>query len=173
MRKRLKSQYGFPSPAVDGPNESVMSIMLTNNKIPTIYRAGNRGGNGNKNSSLDSFSVYSADVKQVIENNENSSDCLSFCPRYLERYLQTKLSKSVSSRGVNQFQGEKRGHKVESEGFSRHDCLLLVDISGFTKLSSTLCTQGPSGIDRLRKITDHSLAQFVECVYLSGGDGKL
>jgi hypothetical protein len=52
-------------------------------------------------------------------------------------------------------------------------CCLLVDISGFTNLSSTLCEEGVGGLDKLRSITDNSLGKFVECIYESGGDGKI
>ena len=49
---------------------------------------------------------------------------------------------------------------------------MLADISGFTRLSSDLCSEGLSGIDKLRRITDQSFNRFVDIVYCHGGDGK-
>lgn len=51
-------------------------------------------------------------------------------------------------------------------------CCLLADISGFTKLSSRLCSSGPTGIDSLRMIIDHSFASFVSVIHQFGGDGE-
>jgi hypothetical protein len=50
-------------------------------------------------------------------------------------------------------------------------CCMLADISGFTKLSSNLCKEGPSGIDALRIIINHSFASFVDIIHQFGGDG--
>jgi hypothetical protein len=55
---------------------------------------------------------------------------------------------------------------------SSFGCCLLVDISGFTNLSSTLCEDGVQGLDKLRSITDNSLGKFVESIYEYGGDGN-
>jgi class 3 adenylate cyclase len=50
-------------------------------------------------------------------------------------------------------------------------CCLLADISGFTKLSSNLCNKGPSGLDSLRIVINHSFASFVDIIHQFGGDG--
>lgn len=92
-----------------------------------------------------SLTLFGEDVQHAFATSEAIGQCVSFCPRDLDKIL-------------------KKGKGVVI------GCILLVDISGFTKLSSALCTQGASGIDLLRKITDNSFAQFVECVYMYGGD---
>jgi hypothetical protein len=93
------------------------------------------------------ITLFGEDVRHAFGTSEALGQCVSFCPRYLDHLL-------------------KDGHGTVM------GCILLVDISGFTKLSSALCTQGSTGIDMLRKITENSFAQFVECVYLHGGDGR-
>jgi class 3 adenylate cyclase len=47
---------------------------------------------------------------------------------------------------------------------------LLADISGFTKLSSTLCAQGSKGLDKLRSITHNSFRSFIDIILIHGGD---
>jgi hypothetical protein len=93
-----------------------------------------------------SVTLYGEDVRDAFESSEAIGQCVSFFPRDINEILKNR-------------HGTVMG------------CILLVDISGFTKLSSALCAQGSNGIDMLRKITDNSFAQFVECVYLHGGDG--
>ncbi len=64
-------------------------------------------------------------------------------------------------------------HKVMySSDFTQLGCCLLVDISGFTILSSKLCSIGSIGIDTLRKIIDNSFATFVRKIHQYGGEGK-
>lgn len=94
-----------------------------------------------------SVTLYGEDVRDAFQTSEAIGQCVSFFPR-----------------NINEILKDRHG--------TMPGCILLVDISGFTKLSSALCTQGSNGIDLLRKITDNSFAQFVECVYLHGGDGR-
>ena len=63
---------------------------------------------------------------------------------------------------------------VPSVGSSRmlEGCVMLADISGFTQLSSTLSSEGLTGIDKLRLVTNSSLAEFVKVIYDYDGDGK-
>lgn len=49
---------------------------------------------------------------------------------------------------------------------------VLIDISGFTKLSNSLCQKGSNGLDRLHSATDVYLGYFSDTVYQYGGDGK-
>jgi class 3 adenylate cyclase len=51
-----------------------------------------------------------------------------------------------------------------------HGVCLLVDISGFTRLSGSYCEQGKNGIDGLQLATNGFLGQMVEVVYIHGGD---
>eukprot|EP00602_Paraphysomonas_sp_CaronLab_P008623 CAMPEP_0185034408 /NCGR_PEP_ID=MMETSP1103-20130426/24281_1 /TAXON_ID=36769 /ORGANISM="Paraphysomonas bandaiensis, Strain Caron Lab Isolate" /LENGTH=1227 /DNA_ID=CAMNT_0027571053 /DNA_START=145 /DNA_END=3825 /DNA_ORIENTATION=+ len=70
----------------------------------------------------------------------------SFCPTY-----------------VNKLPPLGKSHKVDC-------CFMLADISGFTTLSSALCTQGKVGLDQLRLITNESFANFVRIIYSHGGE---
>ena len=106
---------------------------------------------------LNKIQTLEKKTKYFLENSENhtiyhSNDslkhCLSFCPRDFEKII--TITKNIIL-----------------------GCILLVDISGFTKLSSQLCTEGINGIDLLRQITNNSFAQFIECVYYYNGDGKV
>jgi class 3 adenylate cyclase len=47
---------------------------------------------------------------------------------------------------------------------------LLVDISGFTKLSGAFCAQGKNGIDGLQLATNGFMGKLVEIIYSFGGD---
>ena len=50
---------------------------------------------------------------------------------------------------------------------------VLVDISGFTKLSSGFCQNGSQGLDDLHNTTSSFLGIFSDTIYEYGGDGKL
>jgi class 3 adenylate cyclase len=47
---------------------------------------------------------------------------------------------------------------------------LLVDISGFTRLSGQYCAKGKDGIDGLQKATNGYMGQLVNIIYEHGGD---
>lgn len=49
---------------------------------------------------------------------------------------------------------------------------LLVDISGFTKLSSGFCQNGSQGLDDLHNNTSAFLGIFSDTIYEHGGDGE-
>lgn len=85
--------------------------------------------------------------KQLVINNETVLQYASFFPRIIDKVIITKELTIIG-------------------------CCLLVDISGFTKLSSKLCLEGPTGIDSLRVILDHSFANFVSIIHQYGGDGN-
>lgn len=60
--------------------------------------------------------------------------------------------------------------ELEPASFFIHGVCLLVDISGFTKLSSEYCSQGKSGIDSLQLATNGFMGKLVEIIYSFGGD---
>ena len=65
----------------------------------------------------------------------------------------------------------KRNEKeLEPASFFVHGVCLLVDISGFTKLSGEYCSQGKSGIDSLQLATNGFMGKLVEIIYSFGGD---
>lgn len=49
---------------------------------------------------------------------------------------------------------------------------MLVDISGFSKFSAAMCSNGVSGLDDLREVTNGFLGHFVKIVYQYDGDGE-
>ena len=49
---------------------------------------------------------------------------------------------------------------------------VLIDISGFSKFSAAMCSQGANGLDELRNATNGLLGHFVASVNEHGGDGK-
>lgn len=51
-------------------------------------------------------------------------------------------------------------------------CILLADISGFTKLSALAHEKGATGLDYFRLQTEAFLSEFVNIVEKNGGEGK-
>lgn len=49
---------------------------------------------------------------------------------------------------------------------------MLADISGFSKYSGEMCSNGIAGLDILRNVTDGFLGDLVSVIYDYGGDGK-
>jgi hypothetical protein len=47
---------------------------------------------------------------------------------------------------------------------------MLVDISGFTKLSGKYASMGPDGLDSLQTVITGYLGQLVNNIYAAGGD---
>lgn len=79
-----------------------------------------------------------------------------FVPEILVDFIQKKL-----------VQG--REHLEPSSFFLQGVCL-LVDISGFTKLSGEFCDRGKNGIDDLQLATNVFMGKLVEVIYKFGGD---
>ena len=90
-----------------------------------------------------------------------ASQTESFCPNILIDHF---ISKGAEKRGVNALE-------VSSSTF--HAACMLVDISGFSKFSSSMCSKGVTGLDDLHKVTNDFLGHFVDVVYQYHGDGKL
>jgi hypothetical protein len=80
----------------------------------------------------------------------------SFCPTYLNLFL-AELKNSSLTRTNRSFFGT----------------CLIIDLSGFTRLSADLCDQGATGIDELRQIISLYFGSFVEIITSMGGDGML
>ena len=59
---------------------------------------------------------------------------------------------------------------IEPSSFFFHGACLLVDISGFTRLSGEFCAQGKNGIDDLQLATNGFMGKLVEIIYECGGD---
>jgi class 3 adenylate cyclase len=59
---------------------------------------------------------------------------------------------------------------IEPASYFLTGVCLLVDISGFTKLSGEFCDRGKSGIDDLQLATNGYMGKLVEVIYTFGGD---
>eukprot|EP01031_Cornospumella_fuschlensis_P027070 gene27069-32708_t len=67
--------------------------------------------------------------------------------------------------------GEEASHAaLHPKSFFFHGTCLLVDISGFTRLSSDFCALGKEGIDGLQQATNGYMGKLVEVIYQHGGD---
>ena len=80
----------------------------------------------------------------------------SFAPNLLQSCL---LKKVVD----HDFFMEPNAHLFEG-------CLLICDISGFTRISGTYCSRGKDGLDELSSILKGYLGKLVDCVYQFEGD---
>ena len=59
---------------------------------------------------------------------------------------------------------------LEPSSFFLKGVCLLVDISGFTKLSGQFCEMGKSGIDELQLATNSYMEKLVQIIYTYGGE---
>ena len=62
------------------------------------------------------------------------------------------------------------GAKIEAHSRTFKGIVMIVDISGFTKLSGAFCAKGKDGIDGLQKIVNGFMGLLVREVYKYGGD---
>lgn len=85
-----------------------------------------------------------------------AENCKSFVPEMLLSYL------------VGMINHDKTNFTATS--FFFHGICLLVDISGFTRLSGQFCALGKNGIDDLQKATNGYMGRLVETIYRYGGD---
>lgn len=90
--------------------------------------------------------------------DEFSNILLSFCPDSLIKHL----SDTVPS----------TDEVAPSRSWTQHGACMLVDISGFTRLSGELCSFGVAGLDELRHVTSSYLSELLHLVYSNGGDGE-
>ena len=91
--------------------------------------------------------VGTLEVTEYETTPEITDQLLTFCPLYLSLVPGVGSSRMLTG------------------------CVMLVDIIGFTMLSSTLCAEGLRGVDKLRLITDNTLAHFINTIYNFDGDG--
>eukprot|EP00600_Ochromonadales_sp_CCMP1393_P012120 CAMPEP_0174996902 /NCGR_PEP_ID=MMETSP0005-20121125/656_1 /TAXON_ID=420556 /ORGANISM="Ochromonas sp., Strain CCMP1393" /LENGTH=1589 /DNA_ID=CAMNT_0016251369 /DNA_START=19 /DNA_END=4788 /DNA_ORIENTATION=+ len=81
----------------------------------------------------------------------------SFVPQLLLNHVCRRITKTGSA-------------KLSAYSKQFPGVCLLVDISGFTKLSGHYCARGKDGIDGLQHVTNKFLGQLVEVIYAYGGD---
>eukprot|EP01038_Epipyxis_sp_PR26KG_P014054 gene14054-18852_t len=96
--------------------------------------------------------------EKVQQGNKIIDEVTSYCPDTLLKYFEAhsddsdkKLSEGASS-------------------FSFEGACMLVDISGFSAYSGSMCSKGVLGLDELRTATKEILGYFVDTVYGNGGD---
>eukprot|EP01032_Pedospumella_encystans_P011942 gene11942-13851_t len=89
----------------------------------------------------------------AAEREDRSETSRCFVPELLIAQL-----KLVGSQGI------------KPSSISIYGVCLLVDISGFTKLSGDFCVQGKNGIDGLQLATNGYMGLLVETIYSHGGD---
>ncbi len=78
---------------------------------------------------------------------------------------------SLNHSSTNQ-SGNSSSDPSKVNSFSFNGACMLVDISGFSKFSAAMCSNGVSGLDDLREVTNGFLGHFVKIVYQYDGDGK-
>ncbi len=88
-----------------------------------------------------------------MDATSDSDSSLRFVPEMLVDYI-----------------NKRNRNDLEPASFFVHGVCLLVDISGFTKLSGDYCEQGKSGIDSLQLATNGFMGRLVEIIYSFGGD---
>lgn len=62
---------------------------------------------------------------------------------------------------------------LQAHTFPVKGACMLIDISGFSKYSASMCSRGAAGLDELRKTTSGMLGKLVKAVYEHEGDGKI
>lgn len=96
----------------------------------------------------------------------------AFCPdiviEYLEKYPRLFASTSTTTNPTNL----KPSLPSVNTSHTFFGACMLIDISGFSKFSAAMCSQGIRGLDELRKVTNGLLGKFVKAVYEHDGDGK-
>lgn len=97
-------------------------------------------------------------ITEIYGTGDSSafSQLASFSPNLLLHHLSERAASAPTARS-----------------FSISGACMLVDISGFSKFSGSMCLQGVNGLDGLREITNGFLGHFVHKVYEYDGDGKL
>jgi len=110
--------------------------------------------------SIGNFYLINVANKNAAAATQNSGkvlydeiSALAFCPDVLLNHLTMSF-------------------KVELSTTKLSGAILMVDISGFSTLSSELCSQGAIGLDSLYNMTNKFLGNFVDIVYDNSGDGK-
>lgn len=111
----------------------------------------------NLNGLLIALETYSKKNPSCDEEYKDTSSFVSFTPEFLV----CKISNLINSND---------SFILKPTSFLFPGALLLVDISGFTKLSNYYCLQGEIGIDKLQSIINAYIGNLVDVIYSYGGD---
>ena len=107
----------------------------------------------NQSSSSARSDVESIDITKL-------SRILSFLPEVLVNHIKKEIIRDNTSMKKNNV-------------LKFHGACMLVDVSGFSKFSAWMCSNGSNGLDDLRHATNGFLGYYVEHVYEYEGDGEL
>lgn len=114
---------------------------------------------------------------ESIHSNSNSSSrsgsSLSFSSIIDNLDLLASYDNTIKSFCPNILLNDINNNGVESHSIYFNGVCMLADISGFTKLSNELGSNGGNGLDRLRKAISTFLSKFIYIVYSYGGDGNI
>jgi class 3 adenylate cyclase len=117
-------------------------------------------------------SVYQDDKECIESDDDWSNDEDDSYRALMEAELTPKhiesIQEQLKSFVPNIITSCSEANDISSIAFNGF--FLLADISGFTKLSSTLCAQGSKGLDKLRSITNNSFRSFIDIILMHGGD---
>ena len=101
--------------------------------------------------------VASTSSKQVPAGYNSDLQVLSFCPNLLVRHVISRIL--IKDEDLS-----------EVSSSSVQAACMLVDISGFSKFSGSMCSKGTVGLDDLHKATNGFLGHFVDVVHQYRGD---
>lgn len=168
--------------------EEYIYFQLENNSIdPCVAEALDKYGWNGSQFDESSFNMYSfnIDVAKLymdchIAQDENSPEI--FWSKENHRIEEFSLDKSSIMECfcpnilIEELANLAHGHmsllpSVSCRSTFFFGAVLLVDISGFTALSSAFCREGVSGLDKLQTVTSGILGRLVNAVYAHDGDG--
>lgn len=135
--------------------EGMVDIEQLRQALGTVYLSSQTASEQNIERYWDANTMKFA--KYTLSNDDLMK---AFLPDILFKHLE----EAPGTTAVNRFKG------VGVYSTNVTGACLLVDISGFTKLSSSFCMNGINGLDELHKITNGFLAHLVSLVYSHGGD---
>jgi hypothetical protein len=115
------------------------------------YHSFNNDKRDSTTSSIDAMSIETDRVEKMA----------AFCPDFVLDCIRADPNRFFES-DLNQ----------RPTDYSFVGACMLVDISGFSKFSASMCSQGVDGLDELRKVTNGLLGHFVKAVYEHDGDGE-
>lgn len=91
-----------------------------------------------------------------ISHESEVDSLIAFLPNILLRCFDSQLDVS----------------QIEVMSASFEGVVMLADISGFSKFSAQMCSQGVKGLNDLHVATSELLGLFIKLIYSFGGDGK-
>lgn len=63
--------------------------------------------------------------------------------------------------------------KIRPQHVFQTGCVVIIDVSGFTRLAATAFDDGPTGLDKFRHTISDIFDSYINIIYSHGGDGKI